>query len=114
MAFGQIASDRAGGDAKGIRLEGPAWLICVAIGVGVIVWGVWAFRDSPQSPQNDDTAEPFTFGDDSYMDGLWLDCQAGAWWACDELFFVAPIGSDYELVGATCGGVTDGTTAGAC
>lgn len=47
---------------------------------------------------------PQTFGDDPELDGLWADCEAGSGAACDALFDAAPLGSDYERFGATCGG----------
>ncbi|MGH9117019.1 MAG: toll/interleukin-1 receptor domain-containing protein [Acidimicrobiales bacterium] len=41
-------------------------------------------------------------------------CGAGDMGACDELFRVAPSGSDDELFGATCGGLTNGEFPGLC
>lgn len=125
LAFGGLASDRAGGDARGIRLEGPAWLILVALGVGVIVFGVLQFGDGDERQTDpdpdtgfDDTVtfdEPFTFGDDLFLDDLWGFCSGGDFLACDELFFTSPIGSDYEWFGGTCGGLmADFSVAGVC
>ena len=48
--------------------------------------------------------QPSTFGDDPELDGLWVDCEGGSGAACDQLFEAAPLGSDYERFGATCGG----------
>lgn len=42
------------------------------------------------------------------------DCEAGDLESCDALFFQSEVGSDDEDFGATCGGTTDGSTAGAC
>lgn len=42
------------------------------------------------------------------------DCAAGDLEACDALFFQSEVGSDDEDFGATCGGTTDGATAGMC
>ena len=47
---------------------------------------------------------PQTFGEDPELDALWADCEAGSGASCDRLFDVAPLGSDYERFGATCGG----------
>lgn len=47
---------------------------------------------------------PSTFGDDPELDGLWAECEGGSGAACDQLFESAPLGSDYERFGATCGG----------
>lgn len=44
-----------------------------------------------------------TFGDDPVLDELWAGCERGSGAACDELFEEAPLGSDYEAFGATCG-----------
>ena len=46
---------------------------------------------------------------DTDLDGLWDDCAAGDWAACDSLFIESPVGSDYEDFGGTCGYLTDGT-----
>ena len=41
-------------------------------------------------------------------------CETGEMWACDELYYSSPFGSDDEEFGATCGGTTDGSTSGSC
>ena len=38
-------------------------------------------------------------GDDPYLDELWDLCAAGDMAACDELYRLAPVGSDYEAFG---------------
>ncbi len=43
------------------------------------------------------------FGSDPFLDDLYLDCEAGDFQACDDLYFQAPIGSAYEEFGDTCG-----------
>lgn len=48
-------------------------------------------------------AGPFTLGDDDVLDGIWARCEVGDGKACDQLFEVAPIGSDYEWFGLSCG-----------
>jgi hypothetical protein len=50
--------------------------------------------------------EPFTYGQDEVLDSLWDACAAGDAAACDRLFLEAPLGSDYETFGATCGNRT--------
>lgn len=52
--------------------------------------------------------EPWTYGDDPTMDALWDQCEAGDAAACDELYQVSPLDSEYERFGDTCGGRTDG------
>ena len=46
---------------------------------------------------------PVTYGDDPELDELWDLCDAGDGVACDELWSRAPIGSEYERFGVTCG-----------
>ncbi len=49
------------------------------------------------------TEEPYTHGDDVRLDRLWDACEAGSGAACDELWARAPIDSEYEHFGVTCG-----------
>ena len=46
---------------------------------------------------------PFTFGDDPTLDALWGACDEGSGRSCDQLFAAAPVGSDYEEFGVSCG-----------
>lgn len=46
---------------------------------------------------------PFTLGDDFELDILWGKCEVGNGQACDELWERAPVGSEYESFGVTCG-----------
>lgn len=48
-------------------------------------------------------AGPVAYGDDPVLDELWDRCEAGEGVACDELWEQAPIGSEYERFGVTCG-----------
>lgn len=47
--------------------------------------------------------QPFTFGDDARFDRLWERCELGDGVACDDLWETAPVGSEYERFGVTCG-----------
>ncbi|MEZ5378094.1 MAG: hypothetical protein R2733_16425 [Acidimicrobiales bacterium] len=47
--------------------------------------------------------QPFTFGDNPLFDRLWERCEAGDGASCDRLWEKAPVGSDYERFGVTCG-----------
>ncbi len=47
--------------------------------------------------------QPARYGDDPELDALWDACAAGDGAACDALFDAAPLGSDYERFGSTCG-----------
>jgi hypothetical protein len=55
-----------------------------------------------------DRFRPETYGDDPQLDALWDGCDAEAFDACDELYQVAPVGSEYEWFGGSCGGRIDG------
>lgn len=43
------------------------------------------------------------FGSDPFLDGLYSECEAGSFQACDDLYFDAPVESSYEVFGDTCG-----------
>ncbi|HWS58275.1 MAG TPA: hypothetical protein VN257_07025, partial [Actinotalea sp.] len=47
------------------------------------------------------------YGDDPELDALWDACAAEDWTACDDLYYQAAIGSEYEAFGATCGERTE-------
>ncbi|MEO1062237.1 MAG: hypothetical protein AAFZ07_12525 [Actinomycetota bacterium] len=59
-----------------------------------------------------DTGDIFTYGDDAALDLLWDECAAGLSDSCDELYFVSPIGSEYEDFGSTCGQTRTATLGG--
>lgn len=54
-----------------------------------------------------------TFGDDPVLDALWGPCEVGDRESCDKLYFAAPVNSDYEDFGSTCGR-TESATFGGC
>ncbi|MFC7403554.1 hypothetical protein [Georgenia alba] len=62
----------------------------------------------------DDPGEPQAYGDDPELDALWDACEGGDGQACDELFSVAPVDSEYEEFGWTCGGRVSGGSGGSC
>jgi hypothetical protein len=109
FAIGGLGHAQAGGSAlKGISVEGPSWLILVALGVGTILFGAWRADVLPSTDSfgivgDSVTYEAFTYGDDIHLDELWDDCEAGNGEACDLLYETAPYGSDYEEFGLTCG-----------
>lgn len=43
------------------------------------------------------------YGDDPQLDALWDACAAGEGKACDDLYHAAPVDSEYEEFGYTCG-----------
>ncbi len=50
---------------------------------------------------------PTTYGDDPVLDSLWDLCELGDGGACDALWERAPVGSEYEEFGVTCGNRPD-------
>lgn len=58
-------------------------------------------------------AEAFTYGDDAELDAMWDDCDAGDMTACDSLYWLSAIDSEYETFGSTCG-LTGPPTSGGC
>ncbi len=64
----------------------------------------------------DDLTETYrdlsSFGDDAELDALWIACRGGDDRACDELFFVSPVGSGYEAFANSCGGRRTGASGG--
>lgn len=108
FAVKNIASANAGAEAaKSFSVSGPSWLILVAIGAGVIVFGGWQFKEQHPTVvpvvETTEVFEPFAYGDDPDLDVLYDACEAQDMQACDDLFQFSPRGSDYELFGATCG-----------
>ena len=81
-----------------INISGPAWLVLLAGGAALVCVGLLWFGV--------DTATHGGVGDDSGLDRLADACDGGDMAACDELFFAAPVGSELEEFGATCGGRT--------
>lgn len=61
------------------------------------------YYDAPDSYNYGDGSYAYTFGDDPYLDSLWLDCEAGFGASCETLYWESPVGSRYEQFGATCG-----------
>lgn len=47
--------------------------------------------------------EGAAFGDNSRLDNLYTACEGGNMDACDDLFLLSNVGSEYEEMGATCG-----------
>lgn len=48
-----------------------------------------------------------TYGDDAALDALWDACGGGDGAACDELYSVSGIGTEYERFAMTCGGTRE-------
>lgn len=118
FAVGGLGSASAGGTAlKGISIQGPSWLLLVALGVGAILFGAWlehvketSVKDpteisAPPTMPPDDDPVIHTYGDDPDLDVLWDFCEVGDWLSCDDLYLESPVGSEYEYFGATCGGL---------
>lgn len=63
--------------------------------------------ETDDDKQTDELAmsdQPSTFGDDPTLDALWIACEEGSGESCDQLFAAAPVGSEYEEFGVSCGG----------
>ena len=112
-----------------VEVDGGLGAIMVMIGVvglALTAWWDWSERaatpdDDPDSgfyePEDfsDDfpsdlgpaaytVPEPWAYGDDWELDALSEACWGGDMSACDELFFSSAPVSEYEQIGATCGG----------
>jgi hypothetical protein len=60
------------------------------------------------------TEIPFALGDDPELDELATGCADGDLGDCDDLYFQAPIDSNYEDFGKTCGTRAPEATGGTC
>ncbi len=87
------------------------FLIVAVIGAGVAAVLVVRNGDDSGPSGSVPTAEPASgisgFGDDAEMDALALECEAGDWQACDDLYYDSQPASGYEDYGRTCGGRFD-------
>ncbi len=80
--------------------------------VGVTNLGVTTTVDPALDPTG--TASPSTeagnlprhHGDDPTLDALYDQCALGSGQACDDLFSLSPVGSEYESFAVTCGNRT--------
>jgi len=75
---------------------------------------VWGYCTWYADAGLDEFEQADTFGDDPYLDELWTSCADGDLVACDDLYYEAPFGSDYEQFGADCGGHRAEPMAGMC
>ncbi|MEO0492736.1 MAG: hypothetical protein AAF081_04890 [Actinomycetota bacterium] len=71
-------------------------------------------REESERFGNCDSDEPMSYGEDPVLDGLWDDCAAGDFVACDDLWLDSPIGSDYESFASTCGALSEEQYFGSC
>lgn len=91
----------------------PNWVLFVASLVAAVALTV-AVTLSVQRGDSDEPAQAttttflyyeFGYGEDPALDEYWDLCEEGVddleW--CDRLFYAAPVGSEYERFGATCG-----------
>ncbi len=72
-------------------------IVVAVVAVGAIVVAVLLANRLPEPT-------PVVPGDDSALNSLAQSCFDGDMGACDELFRVSPVGSEYESYGNTCGG----------
>jgi hypothetical protein len=102
----EVGTDVLDGDPPAPEGEDGRALAAIRIDcVGVEALGRPRVPAPPAAPPAEGTAGtgPRTFGDDPGLDELWVACEQGDGGACDRLFDDAPLGSDYESFGATCG-----------
>jgi len=80
--------------------------------VGVANLGVTSTVDpaldpSASAPPSTEAGNlPRRHGDDAALDALYDQCALGSGQACDDLFGLSPVGSDYESFAVTCGNRT--------
>ena len=87
-----------------IKVEGSSGLVLVLVGAGLAVFSfVWEFSSNGDDGDDRDDPPADTDGDTGALDELWVACDDGDMAACDELFFAAPVGSEHEEFGMTCG-----------
>ena len=66
---------------------------------------MWATEPVPDAPEPETwSSGAETYGDHEMLDTLWDRCAAEDFTACDDLWWLAPPGSEYESFGDTCGG----------
>lgn len=114
---------------KGASLSGPAWAVisCVVLLVigGLAGLAMWLDGDSGETDVDPpgveiDTAISTIAPDADELQSAWLDdladwCLTGDLIACDDLWYESPVGTEWEAIGGTCGGlVPDGSFAGFC
>lgn len=84
------------------------------------VFGTWDFVELDPDPDQDEALDKILDvcitvvpgpaegspppGTNAELDELWISCAGGSAEACDDLFWQAPVDSDYEAFGLSCGG----------
>ena len=66
-----------------------------------------AMLSDPATELLTDCANGFVDSCDTLLYLLVDDCYYGDPYSCDALYWISPVGSDYEAYGATCGGLFD-------
>jgi hypothetical protein len=66
-----------------------------------------AMLSDPATDLLTDCANGFVDSCDTLLYLLVDDCYYGDPYSCDALYWISPLGSDYEAYGATCGGLVD-------
>jgi hypothetical protein len=74
--------------------------------IGVVNLGAAPPTSTPASVRDGALPGPKRKGESAELDALWDACASGYGQACDALFEQAPMGSEYEDFGASCGGRT--------
>lgn len=88
--------------------------LIILLGVGAVIFFLNRAKDVVDDIVDDiditDLGDGDSYGDDAALDALWDACEDEDWEACDSLFMQAPVGSEYEDFGDTCGNRTDGSS----
>ncbi|HUG86976.1 MAG TPA: hypothetical protein VMM13_20575 [Euzebya sp.] len=101
-AFAPPPTSSTNGAAIALIVGGVILAVIVAAGV----WFVAAVGDAVPGGLDSLTGELLpghTYGDNPALDGLWDRCAAAEYGACDQLFFISEVGSEYEYFGDSCG-----------
>lgn len=90
-------------------------VLIILLGVGAVIFFINRAKDVVDDVVDDIditdiTGDGDSYGDDAALDALWDACENEDWEACDSLFMQAPVGSEYEDFGDTCGNRTDGSS----
>ena len=99
--------------ASGVLVVGL--VVALVIGSYHLGQSVQATPSFPmQAPPTSPAASPAGLGDDPGLDGYAERCHDGDMGACDDLYHLSDVLSDYEHYGMTCGGRVKPFDVGAC
>jgi hypothetical protein len=103
LALGLVAAALVGGCSPGIDAGGDGTTTSTSAAPGVGPTTTSGPLLVAPAPTFEALSDAFRYGDDPGLDALWDACAAGEGKACDDLYHAAPIDSEYENFGYTCG-----------